>query len=126
MIRRLTVAAVAAVIALTAITTGLAASPTPESAMEEAYIISVGEQLAFLRYGGETKSTPFLLYTGIDITGASADYPAYCINPEKPGPYVVGPYKVDTKDYITDPKIWGIVSNGYPYKTIGELGLATR
>jgi D-alanyl-D-alanine dipeptidase len=53
------------------------------------------------------------------------DYPAYCINPEKPGVGERGgSYDVSLQDGgITDPKIYGIILSGYPYKTVIELGM---
>jgi uncharacterized surface anchored protein len=102
------------------------AAPTEEEAMTDARIYYLGESISYLLYGGDPKGVTPAYYTGRLITGESFEFPAYCVNPQKPGPSEAGPYSVDTKDYITDPKIWGIVSNGYPYKTIGELGVHTR
>ena len=56
-------------------------------------------------------------------TAGGVDYPAYCLNPSKPGAGEVGSYSVTMSDNITDTKIYGIVLAGYPYKTIAELGL---
>jgi uncharacterized repeat protein (TIGR01451 family) len=102
------------------------AAPTPEEAMSDVRVYYVGDSISYLLYGGDPQSVSPAYYTGKLITGETFEFPAYCINPQKPGPSVAGPYSVDTKDYITNPKIWGIVSNGYPYKTIGELGVHTR
>ncbi|MDR1320300.1 MAG: Cys-Gln thioester bond-forming surface protein [Gracilibacteraceae bacterium] len=115
-----------ALIALLSAVNPAAAAPTAEEAMAEARIYSLGESLNYLLYEGTPKTVFFVGYTGRLLTGESFEFPAYCLNPQKPGPSETSPYSVDTKDYITNPKIWGIVSNGYPYKTIGELGVHTR
>jgi hypothetical protein len=101
------------------------AADTPEEAMTEQYIFAVGERVNFLSYNGESKGISMHYYSSRNINGVYTDYPAYCINPQLPGPSERGTYKVNTKDYMANPKIWGIVSNGYPYKTIGELGVHT-
>ena len=55
------------------------------------------------------------------------EYTAYCLSPGAPGVgYVSGEkdsYNVKIKGYLEDDRIWRIVSNGYPYKTINELGV---
>jgi TQXA domain-containing protein len=102
------------------------AAPTPEEAMADVRVYYVGESVSYLLYDGEPKGVTPAYYTGKLITGETFEFPAYCINPHKPGPSEAGPYSVDAKDYITNPKIWGIVSNGYPYKSIGELGVHNR
>ena len=51
------------------------------------------------------------------------DYPAYCLDPSKPGAGEVASYDVTLSDSITDPKIYGTILAGYPYKTISELGV---
>jgi uncharacterized surface anchored protein len=102
------------------------AAPTPEEAMENARIYAVGDSVSYLLYDGDPQSLTPAYYTGRLITGETFEFPAYCINPHKPGPGEAGPFNVDTKDFITNPRIWGVVSNGYPYKTIGELGVHTR
>jgi uncharacterized surface anchored protein len=102
------------------------AADTPEDAMASQRIYYVGESVGYLLYDGDPKGVIPAYYSGELITGEVFEFPAYCINPDKPGPSVAGPYSVDTKDYITNPKIWGIITNGYPHKTIGELGVHTR
>lgn len=55
------------------------------------------------------------------------EYTAYCLSPGAPGVgYVSGEkdsYNVKIKGYLEDDRIWRIVSNGYPYKTVNELGV---
>lgn len=54
------------------------------------------------------------------------EYPAYCINPNKPGIKNVGAYDVDISEAINDPKVIGAIVNGYPFKSPDELGVSTE
>ena len=56
------------------------------------------------------------------------EYPAYCANPNRPGieDLVAKSYDVDVDKLDTDPHVWGVITNGYPYKTPQELGLSTE
>ena len=53
------------------------------------------------------------------------NYPAYCVDPSKPGVGERGgSYEVTVSETgITDPKIFGIILAGYPYKNFNELNL---
>ena len=56
-------------------------------------------------------------------------YVAYCLSPGSPGVgYVSGEketYNVKIKDVLNDDRIWRIIKNGYPYKSVQELGVET-
>ena len=56
-------------------------------------------------------------------------YVAYCLCPGLPGVgYVSGEkegYNVNVKEIIKDERVWRIIKNGYPYKTIQELNVET-
>ena len=56
-------------------------------------------------------------------------YVAYCLSPGSPGVgYVSGEketYNVKVKEVVNDDRIWRIVKNGYPYKSVQELGVET-
>ena len=56
------------------------------------------------------------------------EYPAYCANPNKPGVENLAgkSYDVDADQKDTDPAVWGVITNGYPYKTPQELGVNTE
>ena len=54
------------------------------------------------------------------------EYPAYCINPYIKGVGDVEGYDVILKGGITDVMLWRIITNGYPYKTVKELGVANK
>ena len=55
------------------------------------------------------------------------ELPAYCANPNRPGveDLVAKTYDVDVDQLDTDPHVWGVITNGYPYKSPQELGVST-
>lgn len=55
------------------------------------------------------------------------ELPAYCTNPNRPGveDLAVKTYDVDVDQLDTDPHVWGVITNGYPYKSPQELGVST-
>ena len=56
------------------------------------------------------------------------EYPAYCANPNRPGVEDLSAktYDVDVDQLDTDPAVWGVITNGYPYKSPQELGVNTE
>ena len=53
-------------------------------------------------------------------------YPAYCLNSNLLGVGETGSYTVSTENLVTDVRLWRRVINGYPYKSISELGCQTK
>ena len=53
------------------------------------------------------------------------EYPAYCLNRELPG-VELGPQLVDINKQVSNAMVWRVVVNGYPYKSISELGCNTE
>lgn len=53
-------------------------------------------------------------------------YPAYCITVGANGVDEEGSYTVTTDDLLTDKLLYNIVINGYPYKTLAQLGVETE
>lgn len=49
-------------------------------------------------------------------------YPAYCMDRTKPGAEK-GDYYVTTQNTLQDVKLWRIIINGFPYKSLDELGV---
>lgn len=77
----------------------------------------------YLAYKGIPKHVQYAVY---EENGKS--YPAYCINPESYGVGVNGnpnSYNVNCNNKITNQMIWRVIINGYPYKTLSELGVST-
>lgn len=56
------------------------------------------------------------------------EYPAYCLNKDLPGvgEYTGGDYIVTPKQEIIDMVLWRLFINGYPYKSIQEMGCQTK
>lgn len=56
------------------------------------------------------------------------EYPAFCANPNRPGVenHSSRNYDVDVDQLDTDPAVWGVITNGYPYKSPEELGVNTE
>lgn len=76
----------------------------------------------YLKYQGNLKVAHYAYY---ENDGKS--YPAYCLNPEFKG------VNEDMKEYIlnlegkvTNEKIWRVIINGYPYKSLEELGVESK
>ena len=73
-----------------------------------------------LKYNGIPVKVSYIEYQNQGRT-----YPAYCLDKNKVGAETIN-YNVSITDYINDVKLWRIITNGYPYKTIEELGLQNR
>ena len=61
------------------------------------------------------------------INSSSKQLPAYCMNLGLNGAETVeGGYDLDVSKYLDDTIVNNIILNGYPYKTVEELGLANE
>lgn len=56
------------------------------------------------------------------------EYPAFCANPNRGGVenFASKNYEVDVDQLDSGPHVWGVITNGYPYKTPEELGVKTN
>ena len=54
------------------------------------------------------------------------EYPAYCMNRELPGVEIGRSQTVDVKKLVNNVMVWRTIINGYPYKSISELGCNTE
>ncbi len=86
-------------------------------------LVSLGPCEVYLEHEGSLKHTDYVVYMK-----DGKEYPAYCIDPELNGIGTggVGNYGVDVENKLTDVKLWRALINGYPYKTIDELGVANK
>lgn len=50
------------------------------------------------------------------------EYPAYCLDRDLPGVEIGFSQTVDVSELISNVKVWRAIINGYPYKTVSELG----
>ena len=92
------------------------------SNLDTANIQSVADCGQLLKYKGSIVITYYAEYNDNGVT-----YPAYCLDKTKTGVSATNPsYTVSVENAISDVKLWRILINGYPYKTIEELGVANR
>ena len=49
--------------------------------------------------------------------------PAYCVNVELGGVGEYGPYSVSIDSAVSNPAVWRAITNGYPYKSLEQLGV---
>lgn len=89
--------------------------------INSANIISGGDCGSLLIYKGIVVKAYYAQYTKDGVT-----YPAYCLDKTKQGVNNELSYSVSIQDAISDVKLWRIIINGYPYKTIEELGCANK
>lgn len=92
------------------------------SNLQNANIQSLGDCGQLLKYKGSIVITYYAGYTYDGIT-----YPAYCLDKTKQGVSATNPsYTVSVEEAIKDVNLWKIIINGYPYKTIEELGVTNK
>ena len=90
------------------------------SNLDTANVQAIGDCGSLLKYKGIIVKTTYIAY---EDNGKL--YPAYCMDKTKPGAEE-GSYTVSIDKAIQDVKLWKIITNGYPYKTIEELGVASK
>lgn len=88
--------------------------------INSAYIYSTGDCGSLLIYRGITVKTSYVQY---DNNGIS--YPVYCMDKTKLGAGE-NPYTVSIQSMVQDVGLWRVIVNGYPYKSIQELGVANK
>ena len=110
-------------------TTALAAS-SEEEALGEVNIYNGGQKLSYLSINGRVRELIYTYFNYVDSNGRTKEIPAYCVNPNTKGvPQTVAPgesIKYIAKEKGNDPKVLGIVANGYPTRGLGELKLENR
>jgi len=110
-------------------TTSLAAD-TVEEALGEVDIYNGGYELSYLSINGTVRTLIYTYFNYTDANGARKEVPAYCVNPNTKGvPQTVA--AGESIQYIanersSDPKVVGIISNGYPHRSLGELKLDNK
>ena len=84
--------------------------------IDTAYIYANRKTDGLLRWNGIGIHTYVAVYKQDGV-----EYPAYCLNRDLPG-VETGPQNVDVNSLISDVMVWRAIINGYPYKSISELG----
>lgn len=74
-----------------------------------------------LQYKGTERTIYYAKYIQDGV-----EYPAYCLEKTKQDVDVTAPYSVSINNNISDVQLWRIIINGYPYKTIEELGCKNK
>ena len=89
------------------------------------------KQQITLQYLGQFNR--ILKYNGIPIKTSHVvsnndgqQYPAYCLNVNLPGVEENNQYNVEQIGKITDLGLWRVIINGYPYKTLEQLGVESE
>lgn len=89
--------------------------------LNAANIFSEGECGSLLIYKGIVVKAYYAQYIENGVS-----YPAYCLDKTKAGVNTGFSYSVTIDNAITDVGLWRVVTNGYPYKTLQELGCNTK
>ncbi|MBS6366048.1 MAG: Cys-Gln thioester bond-forming surface protein, partial [Clostridiales bacterium] len=106
------------------------AADSEEEALGEVNIYNGEYELGYLSINGSVRKQiyTYFLYEAND--GTQKESPAYCVNPNQYGvPQTVGPgesIKYLAEERASDPKVVGIISNGYPHRSLGELKLDNK
>jgi hypothetical protein len=88
--------------------------------INSANIYTIGDCGKLLTYKGIPVKVSYVQYMHDGIA-----YPAYCLDKTKPGAES-GEYAVSVQSAIQDVGLWRRIINGYPYKTIEELGVENK
>lgn len=106
------------------------AASSVEEALGEIDIYNGGKELSYLMINGRVRTLIYTYYNYVNSKGETKEIPAYCVNPNITGvPQTVEPgesieYLAEEK--TSDPKVLGIVANGYPTRSLAELGLENK
>ena len=107
-----------------------AASSTIAGALGEVNITNGDYKMSYLSMNGVVRSQSYTYFNFKSASGAIKEIPAYCINPTTKGvPQTVAPgqsIKYIANEASNDPKIVGIIANGYPHRGLSELKLDNK
>ena len=106
------------------------AASSEEEALGEVDIYNGGAKFSYLSMNGRVQSFLYTYYLYTGANGQTKEIPAYCVNPNLPGvPQTVEPgesIKYLANEKSSDPKVMGIVANGYPTRGLAELKLENK
>ena len=115
----------ALVMAICMLPTAAFAASIEEEALGEADIYNGGAKFSYLSMNGQVQSFLYTYYLYTGANGQTQEIPAYRVNPNLPGvPQTVAPgesIKYMANEKASDPKVMGIVANGYPTRGLSEL-----
>ena len=106
------------------------AASTEDEALGEVDIYNGGYELSYLSINGTVRTQIYTYFRYTDTNGVQKEVPAYCVNPNTKGvPQTVAEgesVKYIANEKSSDPKVVGIISNGYPHRSLGELKLDNK
>ena len=109
--------------------TALAASSEAE-ALGEVSIYNGGQKLSYLSINGRVRELIYTYFNYMGENGKTKEIPAYCVNPNTKGvPQTVASgqsIKYLAEEKGNDPKVIGIIANGYPTRGLAELKLENK
>ena len=109
--------------------TALAAS-SEEEALGEVNIYNGEQKLSYLSINGRIRELIYTYFNYVGANGKNKEIPAYCVNPNTKGvPQTAAPgesIKYLAKEKGSDPKVMGIIANGYPTRGLSELKLENK
>ena len=109
--------------------TALAAG-SEEEALGEVNIYNGGTAMSYLSINGRIREQIYTYFNYVDSQGRTKEIPAYCVNPNTKGvPQSVAPgesIKYLAEEKGNDPKVIGIIANGYPTRGLSELKLENK
>ena len=110
------------------------AASSLEEAMNEVHVYATVKDLKWLTMNGNVQTLWYTYYYYNPLNNTSGkEIPAYCVDPRLYG--VPWKIKQDTsiehisyraESAVSDPKVCGIISNGYPHMTLEDYGLQDR
>ena len=106
------------------------AASTEEEALGEVDIYNGGVEMSYLSINGRIREQIYTYYNYVNANGQVKEIPAYCVNPNIAGvPQTVA--EGESIEYLaeeiaSDPKIMGIIANGYPKRGLSELKLENK
>lgn len=120
----------ACILLLGILPTSVFAADSVEEALGEVNIYNGDYELGYLSINGAVKKQKYTYFLYESNDGTTKESPAYCVNPNQYGvPQTVGPGESITylaEEKASDPKVVGIISNGYPHRSLGELNLDNK
>ena len=128
--KRITALLLTVVMLLSMLTIFIQAAGSEEEALGEIHIYNGGETLSCLAVNGRVQTLNYVYYQYPSTQGYTKEIPAYCVNPTDDGvPQKVGvgeSIKYIAAERASEPQVMGIVANGFPTKSLGELGLQSK
>ena len=106
------------------------AASSVEEALGEVDIYDGGVSLSYLSINGRVRELIYTYYNYVNRNGQTKEIPAYCVNPNTKGvPQTVAEgesIKYLAEQLGSDPKVMGIIANGYPHRGLSELKLENK